>query len=136
MATDLSLDVRKSWVAHMRADENLTALVPAEQIFGEFAASETLPFIRLGDPDADSYEEVKGEGSRSRLRVHVFAGGPSTDDVLTIAKRVVKSFDVWEPATFDQRGNGWQGTQIVRTGEDDVRHAVIDFDVIAFLQDA
>lgn len=132
--TDLSLEIRKSVVAHLRADEPLTALVPDNSIYGEFPAQAVpeWPFIRIGYQIATPYEENCGSGSQNRLTIHAFAKGPSTDAISQIAKRIVAAMDYWEPAIFDDRGNGWLGTQILPDAEPDKLHAVIEFDVIAF----
>ncbi len=102
MPTDLSLPLRQAIVAHLRGDASVTALVPANRIFGEWATGEPAwPFIRMGYPDADAFEATGWSGSEHDFQVHVFAEGPGTDAILTIARRIQASMENFAPASMD-----------------------------------
>lgn len=133
MPADLSLDIRKSIVAHLRADSGVTNLVPEARIFGEqpTVAVPDWPFIRFGMPIAAPWEATCYDGSQNRTTIHVFAKGPGTDDVARIAAAVVRSMATWIPALFEDAGDGWLGTQILEDEEPAKLHAVIQFDIIA-----
>lgn len=133
MPADLSLDIRKAIVAHLRADTSVTNLVPAERIYGEQPAVSVpdWPFIRFGMPIAAPWEATCYDGSQNRVTLHVFAEGPGTDAVARIAASVVASMGNWEPALFEDAGGGWVGTQILEDEEPEKLHAVVQFDVIA-----
>jgi hypothetical protein len=134
MPTDLSLDIRKAVVAHMRADAALISLVPSNRIYGEqpTAAVPDWPFIRYGYPIAVPWEATCYDGSQNRATIHVFADGPGTDSVARIAKAVVASMANFQPALFEDVGSGWLGTNILPDGEEpDKLHAVVEFEIIA-----
>lgn len=134
MPIDFSLDVRKAVVAHLRADPQLTALVPSARVYGEQPAEAVpdWPFIRYGYPIATPWEATCYDGSENRVTIHAFASGPGTDAVATIAKRVVAAMSSFEPALFQDFGRGWIGTTILPDGEEPEKlHAVIEFEIIA-----
>lgn len=134
MPADFSLDIRLSIVAHLRGDSTVTDLVPEERIYGEQPkdAVPAWPFIRFGMPIAAPWEATCYDGSQNRTTIHGFAKGPGTDAIARIMAVVVASMDRWEPATFENLGDGWLGTNIlVEEGEPNKLHGIAEFDVIA-----
>ena len=131
MPTDLSHPIRRAIIAHLRADANLTALVPAEKIFAEFALSDDMPFIRMGYTDALPFEASCWSGSENTFTIHAFAKGPSTDGVGQIAKRIVESMANFSPASLDGAWQEWTGTIVLPDEVPERLHAVVTFSVTA-----
>lgn len=136
MPTDLSHDLRRLIVAHLRADAAVTALVPAARIFGEMAYTNDddapqpeTPFIRMGWPDAEDFDATGWSGSSHPFTIHVFAGNVA--DVSTIAKRVQKSVENLEPATFHLVENEWRRTNILPERDTGIIHAAMRWDMTA-----
>lgn len=127
--TDLSLELRQSILAHLRADAQLTALVPAEFIFGEFALVDAPTFIRLGDPLAEAFEASGWSGSENSLVIHAFAQGPGRDAIQLISKRVVAAMEDFEPQNIAGGWAQWQDTQVLPDPIPELLHAVIRFEV-------
>jgi hypothetical protein len=128
MPRDLSLETRQAVVAHLRAYAPLTALVPANRIFGEFVGLEPeYPFIRIGYPIVEPYEATCWDGSESDFIIHVFAYGPGTDGASQISKRVVDGMALLEPAIYGMPHNEWLGTQVTGDVVMNVLHAVVRF---------
>jgi Protein of unknown function (DUF3168) len=132
MPQDLTLELRQAIVAHLRADANVTALVPAARIYGEYAGIDPeMPFIRCGDQIASSFEATCWDGMESDFNIHVFAQGPANDAVSRISKRVVASMDGFTPAALSMADNAWGGTQYMADGVSTNRHSVIRFGIAA-----
>lgn len=132
MSIDLSLELRKAVVAHLRGDANITTLVPSAKIYGEFAASEDFPFIRIGYASAQGFDATgPWNGSESDLTIHVFADGPGTDAVMTIAKRVVASMANFAPVTISLADCEWLRTDVVPDVVAGKLHAIVVFRVVA-----
>lgn len=129
---DLSLEIRRAIVAHLRADATVTALVPAARIYGEFAVSDVFPFIRMGYPATAQFEATGWDGSEADFAIHVFADGPGTDAVLTIAKRVVASMTNFAPASIDGAFADWLRTDVVPDVVPEKLHAIVVFRVVAY----
>lgn len=136
MPTDLSHDLRRLIVAHLRADATVTALVPSDRIFAEIAYTNDddapqpeTPFIRMGWPDAEGYEATCWSGSSHAYSIHVFAG--TVADVSSIAKRVQTSVENLEPATFDLVENEWRRTNIIQERDTGIIHAAMRWDMTA-----
>jgi hypothetical protein len=132
MPTDLSLEIRRAIVAHLRADASVTALVPAERIYGEWptVTDPDWPFIRMGYSDAAAFEASGWSGSESGFTIHVFAEGPGTDAVQTIAKRVQRSMEAFEPLSVASWSE-WRRTNVMPDVVAGKLHAVLMFDVTA-----
>lgn len=81
------LAVRRETVARLKADFDLTALLPAAQIFGERSDRTTpWPYCRCS--------EFEGEpGYRVRGNVHVFSKATFTDEVAEITEAVGTALD-------------------------------------------
>lgn len=132
MPTDLSLEIRRAIVAHLRADATVTALVPADRIYGEWptVTDPEWPFIRMGYADAEAFEASGWSGSESGFTVHVFADGPGTDAVQTVAKRVQRSMEGFEPLSVASWAE-WRRTNVMPDVVAGKLHAVLMFDVVA-----
>lgn len=133
MPTDLSLEIRRAIVAHLRADATVTAIVPAERIYGEWptVTDPEWPFIRMGYADAEAFEASGWSGSESGFTIHVFADGPGTDAVQTIAKRVQRSMENYAPMSLDGSWSEWRRTNVMPDVVAGKLHAVLMFDVTA-----
>lgn len=129
---DLSLEIRRAIVAHLKADATVTALVPANRIYGEFAASDQFPFIRMGYSATAQYEAQGWDGSEGDFAIHIFAGGPGTDAILTIAKRVVASMTAFAPASIEGAYADWLRTDVVPDEVPQKLHAIVVFAVRAY----
>lgn len=131
MPRDLSLELRRAIVAHLRGYAPLTALVPAARIFGEFATSDDYPFIRMGYAIVTGYEASCWDGSESDFTIHAFAQGPGTEAVHTIARRVVAAMEAFAPATVGMPEYSWEDTQILPDVVPEILHGVMRFRVVA-----
>ena len=134
MATDLSLDVRRAIISHLRGYAPLVALVSAQRIYGEQPpADPDWPFIRYGYALIEPYDAQGYEGSAQAITIHAFANGPYTDAVQRIAAQVVEAMKSWEPPT----GTGivaceWTGTNVLiddPSASASKYHAAINFSV-------
>ncbi len=135
MANDLSLDLRKAVLAHLRGDAGVLALVAANRIFGEVPdPSLTLSgsFIRLGYQDAASFEATGWDGSETDLSVHAFAAGPSTDGTSAISQAVIAAMETFAPAGIDGVWSHWLRTIYLADEVPDRQHAIIIFKITAF----
>lgn len=135
MPTDLSLDIRQAIVAHLRMDADLTALVPVSRIYSEFATFEPadIPptFIRMGYSDMSAFEATGWSGSEGTFTIHAFANGPGTDAISTIAKRVQRRMETFNPQNVDGGWSEWRRTIVIPDDSPHRLHAVITFDVSA-----
>lgn len=131
MPRDLSLELRRAVVAHLRADAALIALVPAAKIFGEFATSEDYPFIRMGYAIVTGYEASCWDGSESDFTIHAFAQGPGTAAVQTITKRIVAAMEGFTPATVGMPDHEWVDTIVLPDVVPEVLHAVVRYRIVA-----
>ena len=126
---DLTLPLRQAIVSLLRTDTDLTALVPAERVYGERSpASPTFPFVRYGVSD------IGATGGATSL--HVFSKSGFTDQAANIAARIVEALDGKTLATGSRKVTlTWperNGTQIIPdSAEADVFHAIVRFDVSA-----
>lgn len=137
MPADFSLDIRRAIVAHLRADATVTALVPSSRIYGEFVATPTgqqptFPFIRLGYSQSSPFEATCWDGSDNTVTVHVFAQGPGTDSVETIASRVIQSVQDMEPASIEGWMCEWTNKVVVPDEVPEHLHGVLTFAITAF----
>lgn len=132
MPTDLSLEIRRAIVAHLRADATVTALVPAERIYGEWPAvtDPDWPFIRMGYASAEAFEATGWSGSESDFRIHVFANGPGTDAAMTIGKRVQRSMEGFDPLSMDGCWSEWVRTNYMPDVVAGKIHGALDFSVV------
>lgn len=133
MPVDLTLEMRKAVIAHLRADSRITDLVPAARVFAEQPpAMPDWPFIRYGLPLTGAYEATGWDGSEATIAISVFAKGPGMDSASKISKRLVESMADFQPATFSLADNEWERTQILRDEPDsDGYHAIAEFRVAA-----
>lgn len=128
MASDISLPLRQAIVTRLRADPNVTAVIPAAQVYGERTpATLTWPFVRYGQSDV-------GQTSGS-VPLHVFSKAEFTDEAATIAAAIVESLDGKRLDLGDGRKAdlNWPeaaGTQIIPDGDEaDAWHAIVRFNV-------
>lgn len=125
---DLSLDLRRAVVAHLRADDALIALVPSASIYGEFATSDVFPFIRMGYSTATGFETSGGwSGSDHDFTIHVFADGPGTDAVYRICAAVVASMEEFEPALLGLPQSEWISTVVLPDVVAEKLHGVVRY---------
>lgn len=133
MPTDLSLDVRRSIVAHLKSYAPLTGIVSAARIYGEESPANTeWPFIRYGLPIVDEFEATGWDGSEQEVTIHAFVNGPATDNVSRAARQVVEAMKSWAPVGLGVAAGEWLGTTILRDSpeaEGSKYHAVIRFNV-------
>lgn len=134
MPTDLSLEVRRAVVSHLKGWPALTALVSASRIYGEQPdADPTWPFIRYGYAIVAPYEAQGWDGSEQAVTIHAFANGPYTDAVHRIAKAIVEAMTALDaPANTGIVACEWTGTVVITDGPDpssNKYHAIINFDV-------
>jgi hypothetical protein len=129
MAVDPTLPLRQAVIRTLRADDALTALLPAERIYGERSPAElTWPFVRYGQADIG---QVGGS-----LPIHVFSKQQFTDEAASIASAIVDALDGRSLALDGGRKATltWpeaSGTQIIPdSAEADAWHAIIRFDVM------
>lgn len=131
MPRDLSLELRRAVVAHLRADAALIALVPAAKIFGEFATTEDRPFIRMGDPIVTGWEASCWDGSESDFTIHAFAEGPGRAAIQTIGKRIVAAMEGFTPATVGMPDHEWVSTDYLPDVVPEVIHAIVRYRIVA-----
>jgi hypothetical protein len=94
MARDSSLALRKAIITHLRADADVTALVPAERIYPpKTPADPVWPFIRYGVPTKLPERASCMDGSRILLTVHAFSQEPSEDEAVQIGAALAASLD-------------------------------------------
>ena len=128
---DLSLDLRQAVVAMLRADAGVTALVSAENIFGEFASVENGNFIRIGYADATGFEASGWSGSEhDNFVIHAFIDGPGTDGVQRVCVRVVDAMEEFDPAAFDVVELEWIRTQIIPDVVPERLHGMVRYRVV------
>lgn len=134
---DLTLEVREAVVSWLRADVALTALVPAERVFGlRQPVDAPYPFVRYGTPDTLPNTASCMSGSVVYVDLSTFAGkqGASEDEACTIAAAVVASLD---GARLDLEGGRyaevrWTGGQTLPDPDErDVWHALRSFEIEA-----
>lgn len=130
MPVDYSLEVRKAVVAHLVADEGVTALVSAEKIWGEeIKGAPSWPFIKLGFIITTPFEATDWDGSAHRVTVHAFSKGPFTDAVAQINKAVVAAMDTVAVPGLGTVDLQWRSTDVVRdTDESSAYHGINQFD--------
>lgn len=80
------LALRRTIVAHLKADETVIAVLPAARQFGERSQDLGWPFSRVGEFEGAPGHEIRGA-------VHVFSKGDFTDEVNTIVERIATSLD-------------------------------------------
>jgi hypothetical protein len=86
MPGDLTLETREAIIVALRADAALTALLPAERIYGMASDPDaTYPFVRYGVPITSPLA-----GACVDATIHVYADGPSEDEACAIAKEIVR----------------------------------------------
>lgn len=96
---DLTLETRQSIVEH------LGPTLGGATVYGEFTTADVAwPFIRYSSRTVP-YEDSCKSGSTIAVDLHVFADGPSTDAVLTIAKAVLARMGEWVDGDADWLGN-------------------------------
>jgi len=95
---DLTLDARRSIVGH------LAGAVGAD-VYGEFTPSDVAwPFVRYGGTTVP-YEDSCSDGVTLLVSLHVFANGPATDGVLTLARQIVERMESWSGGDATWTGN-------------------------------
>lgn len=139
--TDLSIELRRAVVAHLREESTLTALVPAAAIFGEMNptdadADDRFPFIRVGDEIATGFEASGWAGSESDFMIHAFAHGPGRDPVMQICKRIVARMEVFEPASYGLPDSEWVSTLVLPDEVQNVLHGVVRYRLAIIERDA
>jgi len=135
LSKDWSLEVRRAFVANLRGAAGVTALVSAGYIFGEFVVADIpadQPFIRMGYSAGDQFEATGWDGSEHDFTVHVFAPGPSTDAVLTIANAVIAAAENMTVGGIDGFSADWVRTITLPDEVAERLHAVVTFSVTAF----
>jgi hypothetical protein len=92
MSLDQSLPLRRAIVTRLRADGPLTALVPAERLYGmRTPAAVTWPFGRYGAPNTLPRRATCSDGSRVDVPYHFFSKADYDDEVGELVAAAVKS---------------------------------------------
>ena len=128
--TDLSLLLRQSLVVALRADTGLEAIVGA-RVYGENApASPQWPFIRVEIVTTEPYEATCYDGSASRVNIHAFAAGPSTDAIGALRKAIVDALKADVAVTgASMLSLDWRNTNTIPDGDSTAGwHAIIAYD--------
>lgn len=119
-----SLSLRQAIVQRLRADTDLTALVPSERIYGlRSPATLIWPFIRYGAPD----ETPIRLGTQLRVTLHAFSKAQFEDEASNIVAALQTSL---EDAVIDLDGGlkaylAYVGSQILADGaEADAWHGI------------
>lgn len=130
MAADLTFPVREEVVAFLRASGPVTALLPAERIYGsEIPVNPVYPYVRFGQPDAVPLEYSCQNGATVTSDLHVFSR--SEAECYAIAAELVASLD---DKTIGLGGGmeakaRWTGGPIIRDPEDEeLWHGVRTFE--------
>lgn len=79
--------IRQALISAMKDHEPITALVD-QRIHDEVSSSPTWDFIRFDPPDQQKYESSCGIGRECEWRIHLFAEGPGTKNVLGLEAEV------------------------------------------------
>jgi hypothetical protein len=123
-----SLSLRQAIVTRLRADADLTGLVPAASIYGQRSPSTvTWPFVRYGAPD----ETPLRKGTDIRVTLHAFSNEQFEDEASNILAAIQASL---EAAVIDLGGgltaylNFLRATVMGDGAEADAFHGVISFD--------
>lgn len=134
MAIDSSLAIRKETIKRFRSDTALTALVPAQRIYGpQVAGLPEFPFVRVGEPVTLPLRASGMDGAVAAFSAHAFALGPGEDAAAAIAAALARALDGRVlPLPAGKAVMVWTRTQILRDGaEADAWHAVVDFEARA-----
>ena len=115
----------------MRAMSALTALVPANRIFGEQPPTQPdFPFIRYGSTIALPDRADCLDGSVLSVTIHGFAMGQQ--DAARIGAQIAKLEGEYVTDGGDPVQVQWEQTRTVpdASGEQDLWHTIVDFEVI------
>lgn len=120
--SDLSRPVKAMVLAQLDASPGVTNQVSPTNIFPmQSPATPSYPFIRYEPLDIDAYETTCGEGVAIGIRLHVFAEGE--DSAQLISSAVVTSLEAIQGfQSFD-----WVRTQFLPDTEPSIWHGMIDF---------
>lgn len=133
MANDHSLAIRRAIVAALRADDNITGLVPAFRVYGEETPPEPVqPFIRVEFPISSAYESSCGAGSDASVVVHGFAEGPGADRAASIGAAIATALDdaALDLGSATLVACDYQDSSVIRdTGEASAYHAIVRFNI-------
>ncbi len=134
MANDFALQAREYLVEALRADAALTALLPAERIYGELVpAKPTWPFIRVEPPISAPDRATCLDGSTEQFAIHCFTKGGSADACFIIRGAIIKALDgVCERinAGANRIDIIYNGAQMLRdTAEAEAWHGIANFQV-------
>lgn len=132
MANDPSLPVRKAVIDALRAQEALTAKVPADRVFGQKTTSSPVkPFVRYGMVTVIPKKSACGDWGAVTLDIHAFSDQPDGDEAAEIAAIIANLLDGAILTIDDDRYEcRWTQTRIVPdTQEADVWHGIASFAV-------
>lgn len=103
------LALRRSIVAHLKADATVVAVLPAARQFGERSTAGSWPFSRVGELEGEPGHEIVGA-------IHVFSKAEFTDEVWLILERIGESLDSAVLYLGDAPGEGPKANlELVRT---------------------
>jgi hypothetical protein len=134
MANDTSLALRQQVIVTLRADPDLTALVPSARIFGLRSPSTlTWPFTRYGAPDALPFRGQCMDGATISFTIHSFSKQEFEDECAGINAAVSSALDQRAMDLPGARGVKarivWKGSQIIPdAAEANVWHGVNRFE--------
>lgn len=132
MARDHSLLLRRAIVTRLRADADLTALVPDERVYGERSpAALTWPFTRYGTSEAVPEKAQCWDGARVTFPIHSFSKSDFTDEVAEINAAVAASLDneTIELSPSSKAYVRWVGSMIIPdAAESGAYHGIARFE--------
>lgn len=134
MANDPTLPLRRAVITTLRADPDLTALVPAGRNYGmRSPATLTWPFTRYGSPDALPFRAQCLDGATIGFTVHSFSKDETEDECANINAALNSALD-GRVLALDGLGGAkahivWQASQIIPdAAESDAYHGVNRFE--------
>lgn len=135
MWNDNSLDVQSIIITHLQNYAPLTALVPADSIYGVRPPAEpSWPFIRYGSGTTRPYEASCWDGTENAITFHAFAEGDDAFAVGEISKQIVAAMESLTSPDYSFVRNVWTATNIIPDNNEATNwHSIINFEVTAVL---
>lgn len=132
--SDLSLQLRRAIIAHLRADEALHALV-ADRVYEAVPPVDAVarPYVRYGVPICAPFDAVSIIGNETEIVLHVFDDGPGTDGVYSIMAAIVAAVDDADIAATDAALPiiSWVGSTLAPDEDaQSFSHGVVRFKVV------